>query len=96
MSHGCSSCRPRQGSGVNTTLAWKHALTAAEMGGRVWIAYRGTGVPALYVTVPVRRRSTGLRECQWNGPSWPFQTSEALTGMANLLDDYTGTNRGDG
>ena len=25
---------------------------------------------------------------QWNGPSWPYQTSQALTGMANLLNDY--------
>lgn len=25
---------------------------------------------------------------QWNGPSWPYQTSLAITGMANLLNDY--------
>jgi len=28
-------------------------------------------------------------ECQWNGPSWPFATSQTLTAMANLLDNYT-------
>lgn len=28
-------------------------------------------------------------ECQWNGPSWPFATSQTLTAMANLLNDYT-------
>jgi hypothetical protein len=27
-------------------------------------------------------------ECQWNGPSWPFQTTQALTGLANLLNNY--------
>ena len=27
-------------------------------------------------------------ECQWNGPIWPFQTTQVLTGMANLLDHY--------
>ena len=27
-------------------------------------------------------------ECQWNGPSWPYLTSVALTAMANLLDNY--------
>ncbi len=32
--------------------------------------------------------ATGLRECQWNGPSWPFQTTQVLVGMANLLDNY--------
>jgi hypothetical protein len=36
--------------------------------------------------------ATGRPECQWNGPSWPFQTSQALTGLANLLDDYPATN----
>jgi hypothetical protein len=27
-------------------------------------------------------------ECNWNGPSWPFETSKLLTGMASLLLDY--------
>lgn len=27
-------------------------------------------------------------ECQWNGPSWPFATSQTLTAMANVLNDY--------
>jgi hypothetical protein len=35
--------------------------------------------------------ATGLPECQWNGPSWPFQTSQALTALANLLNDYAQT-----
>ena len=26
--------------------------------------------------------------CQWNGPSWPFSTSQTLTALANLLNDY--------
>jgi len=26
--------------------------------------------------------------CHWNGPSWPFETSQTLTGLANLLIDY--------
>lgn len=33
-------------------------------------------------------KDTGGRECQWNGPVWPFQTTQALTAMANLLADY--------
>ena len=28
-------------------------------------------------------------ECQWNGPSWPYATSIALTAMANLLNNYS-------
>ena len=30
--------------------------------------------------------STGC--CHWDGPSWPFETSQTLTGLANLLIDY--------
>jgi hypothetical protein len=30
-----------------------------------------------------------LPECQWNGPSWPFDTTLVLGAMANLLNDYT-------
>jgi hypothetical protein len=26
--------------------------------------------------------------CRWNGPSWPFATSQTLTALANLLQDY--------
>jgi hypothetical protein len=35
--------------------------------------------------------ASGGRECQWNGPVWPFQTTQALVGLANLLNDYTQT-----
>jgi F5/8 type C domain/Trehalase len=31
----------------------------------------------------------GQRGSQWNGPSWPYQSSQVLTGMANLLNNYT-------
>jgi hypothetical protein len=27
-------------------------------------------------------------ECQWNGPIWPYQTTQVLTAMANLLDHH--------
>lgn len=27
-------------------------------------------------------------ECLWNGPSWPFATSQTLTALSNLLCDY--------
>jgi len=27
-------------------------------------------------------------ECQWNGPGWPFATSQTLTALANVLNDY--------
>ncbi len=67
--------------------AWQHALSPGELGGPFGLRT----VEPSYARYMVQYRydaATGLRECQWNGPSWPFQTSEALTGMANLLDDY--------
>lgn len=27
-------------------------------------------------------------DCQWNGPSWPYATSQTLMAMANVLQDY--------
>ena len=27
-------------------------------------------------------------ECLWNAPTWPYETSRLLTGLANLLNDY--------
>jgi hypothetical protein len=30
--------------------------------------------------------------CHWDGPSWPYATSQTLTGLANLLDDYPAQN----
>ena len=27
-------------------------------------------------------------ECQWNGPIWPYQTTQVLTAMANLLNHH--------
>ncbi len=28
-------------------------------------------------------------ECLWNGPSWPFATTQTLTALGNLLKDYS-------
>lgn len=34
-------------------------------------------------------RYEGTRpECQWNGPVWPYQMTQVLTGLGNLLDHY--------
>ncbi len=30
---------------------------------------------------------TNPHDCLWNGPSWPYATSQTLTAMANLLND---------
>ena len=30
-------------------------------------------------------------ECQWNGPSWPYATTQTLKGLSNFLNNYTNT-----
>ena len=49
------------------------------------------GFAATYGLTFPERRADGFKisyeghECQWNGPSWPFATSVALTALANEL-----------
>ena len=33
-------------------------------------------------------RTHGTGKCEWDGPVWPFATSQTLTAMANLLNNY--------
>jgi hypothetical protein len=67
--------------------AWSHLLSPDQLAGSHGLR---TVEPsyARYLTQYRYDQATGRPECQWNGPSWPFQTSQALTGLANLLDDY--------
>ncbi|MGI4826845.1 MAG: MGH1-like glycoside hydrolase domain-containing protein, partial [Janthinobacterium lividum] len=67
--------------------AWQHVLSPDKLGGK----YGVRTVEPTYPKYMVQYRYdavTGLRECQWNGPSWPFQSSQMLSGLANLLQDY--------
>jgi hypothetical protein len=73
--------------------AWAHVLAATEFAGPYGLR---TVEPSYsrYLTQYRYESASGLPECQWNGPSWPFQTSQVLTGLANLLDDYQQTTIG--
>ena len=51
------------------------------------------GFAAAFGPATVERRSQWFMYqaascCHWDGPSWPYETSQTLTGLANLLDDY--------
>ncbi|MFI8090767.1 MGH1-like glycoside hydrolase domain-containing protein [Streptomyces sp. NPDC086080] len=52
------------------------------------------GFSAPFGPTTVERRSPWFMHqaldgcCRWNGPSWPFSTSQTLTALANLLIDY--------
>lgn len=68
--------------------AWAHAtstevlLTAAGLLSTVEPSYEHYMRQYRYDSV------SGLKECQWNGPVWPFQMTSSLTALGNLLDHY--------
>ncbi len=66
------------------TAAWAHAMNPAELAGPHGLRTVEPNYPK-YLQQYRYDAATGLRECQWNGPAWPFQISQTLTGMANLL-----------
>jgi hypothetical protein len=72
---------------VDYASAWGHLLSSAELAGPHGLRTLEPSYPRYMVQYRFDRTS-GKPECQWNGPSWPFQTSQALTALANLLNDY--------
>lgn len=70
------------------SAAWQHLLLPGN-GLRGKYGLRTTEPSYEYYMKQYRfDKATGLRECQWNGPSWPFQTTQVLLGMANLINNY--------
>ncbi|MEC3912348.1 discoidin domain-containing protein [Sphingobium sp. CR2-8] len=63
--------------------AWAHLLDPASLAGKAGMRT----VEASYEYYMRQYRYLGdAPECQWNGPVWPYQTTQVLHGMANLLD----------
>ena len=65
------------------TSAWRQLIDPA-------------GFAAPYgITTAERRhpqfRTHGFGHCEWDGAVWPFATSQTLTALANVLDDYNTT-----
>lgn len=87
---------PATMDGADYSAAWGHVLTQNELAGPRGLRTVEPSYPRYMVQYRYDDES-GKPECQWNGPSWPFQTSQVLTGLANLLNDYTQTTitRGD-
>ena len=70
--------------------SWKHLLSPDELGGPFGLrtvepSYEYYMRQYRYAVVDGKQ----LPECQWNGPTWPFDTTLVLEAMANLLNDYT-------
>ncbi|MCW1428958.1 glycogen debranching protein [Novosphingobium sp. JCM 18896] len=68
--------------------AWAHLLDPKALAGKAGMRT----VEASYEHYMRQYRYLGTApECQWNGPVWPYQTTQVLMAMANLLDHYEGT-----
>ncbi|HEX8235233.1 MAG TPA: DUF6805 domain-containing protein [Abditibacteriaceae bacterium] len=69
--------------------SWQHVLSPEKLGGPYGLR---TVEPSYEYYMKQYRyvMEDGINkpECQWNGPSWPFQTTLALGGLANLLNNY--------
>ncbi|KAJ0381928.1 hypothetical protein COL922a_013567 [Colletotrichum nupharicola] len=65
--------------------AWKHVLSSDQLGGPFGLR---TVEPSYEYYMRVWRYEGTQTECHWNGPSWPYQTTQALTSLANVLDHY--------
>ncbi|KKW93905.1 MGH1-like glycoside hydrolase domain-containing protein [Sphingobium chungbukense] len=65
--------------------AWRHLLDPASLAGKAGM--RTVEVNYEYYMRQYRYLGPDP-ECQWNGPVWPYQTTQVLIGLANLLDHY--------
>ncbi|KAL3462473.1 Six-hairpin glycosidase-like protein [Aspergillus heterothallicus] len=65
--------------------AWKHLIDPEKLAGSHGLR---TNEPSYEYYMRQYRYEGDHPECQWNGPAWPYQTTQALTALANLLDHY--------
>jgi glycogen debranching enzyme len=68
-------------------VAWKHLLDTALLLGKYGL--RTVEPSYRFYMKPYRYKAGETPECQWNGPSWPYQTAQVLSGMANVLNNYS-------
>jgi len=65
--------------------AWKHILDSNQLAGPHGLR---TVEPSYQYYMRQYRYEGKNPECQWNGPVWPFQTTQVLSGLATFLNDY--------
>ncbi|CAO2652550.1 Nn.00g008330.m01.CDS01 [Neocucurbitaria sp. VM-36] len=66
--------------------SWVHVLNSSQLAGPHGLR---TVEPSYQYYMRQYRYEGTNPECQWNGPVWPFQTTQVLTGLANFLDHYS-------
>ena len=64
-------------------VAWKSLMDPSQF----FAPYGPRTLVPSHPEYMIQHRTPGASpgECEWNGPSWPYQTSLVLTGLANLL-----------
>ena len=65
--------------------AWRHVLDTTQLLGEFGLR---TNEPSYEYYFKQFVFTFGKPGSQWNGPSWPYQTSQVITGMGNLLNNY--------
>ncbi|KAK9847669.1 six-hairpin glycosidase [Penicillium brevicompactum] len=65
--------------------AWTHLTDSTKFAGTHGLR---TNEPSYEYYMRQYRYEGTQRECQWNGPAWPYQTTQLLAALANLLDHY--------
>jgi len=67
----------------NHSVAWKAVTDTSALMGKYGL--RTVEPSCKYY---MKQYRVNPDDCQWNGPSWPYQTSQILTATANLLNNY--------
>jgi hypothetical protein len=65
--------------------AWSHLMDTTQFMGRYGLR---TNEPSYQYYMKQIGHFGRYPACQWNGPSWPYQTTQAIGGAINLLNDY--------
>ena len=65
--------------------AWKHIKDTSQLLGKFGLR---TNEPSYQYYFKQFVFYKGQRGSQWNGPSWPYQTSQVITAAANFLNNY--------
>lgn len=67
------------------SAAWKHVIDTTQLLGP--FGFR-TNEPSYQYYFKQFTFSFGKPGSQWNGPSWPYQSSQVINSMINLLNNY--------
>ena len=72
-------------------IPWAYAIPAPDHGVAWKQLFDPQGFEGKYGTTTAERRSPRFRfvssdQCTWNGPAWPFATTQTLRALANYLD----------